>query len=177
MADLILGGARSGKSRIAEQLAQQYAHTHHLQLSYIATAAAGDGEMQERIALHQQQRGDSWQLIEEPLQLSVALQQHCTAQSCVLVDCLTLWLSNCLIESVDRYQQERDLLLKVLPVLPGKLIFVSNETGLGVVPMGQLTRQFVDEAGRLHQHLAAECDRVVFTVAGLPQILKGEPLA
>ena len=177
MKELILGGARSGKSSLAEELAQSSGK----QLVYLATAQAGDGEMSSRIALHQQRRNtdknNKWQLIEEPTQLAETLQSICTADSCILVDCLTLWLSNLLHAGSETFEHEKAALLELMPNLPGQVIFVSNETGLGVVPLGELTRQFVDEAGWLHQAMAAQCDRVVFVVAGLPQVLKGPALS
>lgn len=172
MKQLILGGARSGKSSLAEQLAEKSGK----RLAYVATAQAGDGEMSSRIALHQQRRENDWQLIEEPVMLAEALRAVSTPDSCVLVDCLTLWLSNLLHAGADAFEREKAALFDVLESLPGEVVFVSNETGLGVVPLGELTRQFVDEAGWLHQALAQRCDRVVFVVAGLPQVLKGPPL-
>jgi len=167
MIELILGGARSGKSRHAEQQAL----ASGLPVTCIATAEALDAEMAERIANHQRQRPADWQLVEEPRQLAAVLQQQAAAQRCLLVDCLTLWLSNLLDDPV-QWQQQRQALLQVLPQLPGRILLVSNETGLGVVPMGQLTREFVDQAGWLHQQLAQISQRVTFCVAGLPMILK-----
>ncbi len=170
MKELILGGMRSGKSRLAEQHAQQSG----LSVTYIATATAQDEEMRQRIAHHQANRPGHWQLVEEPLALAAALQHHAAADHCVLVDCLTLWLTNLLcLEDEARLRQETAALLDVLPRLPGQVILVSNETGMGVVPLGELTRRYCDEAGRLHQAVAARCDQVILTVAGLPLILKG----
>ena len=168
---LILGGARSGKSRHAEQLAMQSG----LAVSYIATAIAGDDEMRARIARHRDDRPASWRTIEEPQALARVLREQSAVDRCVLVDCLTLWLAHLLGEDEAIYVQEREALLQTLPELPGPIILVSNETGLGVVPLGELTRRFVDEAGRLHQQLAARCERVIFCVAGLPMNLKGNP--
>jgi len=167
MIELILGGARSGKSRHAEQQAL----ASGLPVTCIVTAEALDAEMAERIANHQRQRPAGWQLVEEPRQLAAVLQQQAAAQRCLLVDCLTLWLSN-LLDDPAQWQQQRQALLQVLPQLPGRILLVSNETGLGVVPMGQLTREFVDQAGWLHQQLAQISQRVTFCVAGLPMILK-----
>ena len=164
--ELILGGARSGKSALAEQRALATG----LKLVYVATATAGDQEMSRRIGHHQQRRGGQWQLVEEPLALADALGRHQGPQRCIVVDCLTLWLSNCLHH--DCWEQQRDSLLSLLPGLAGHIVLVSNETGLGVVPMGELSRRFVDEAGFLHQQLAALCGRVTLTVAGLPVTLK-----
>lgn len=170
MRTLILGGARSGKSALAERLAAQSGHD----VVYIATAQAGDGEMAARIAHHRAQRPAHWLSVEEPLALADALRAHAQPGRCVLVDCLTLWLSNLLgDEDAQRCAREHEALLNLLPTLKGQVVLVSNEVGLGVVPMGELTRRFVDEAGRLHQRLAAQCERVLFVAAGLPLPLKG----
>ena len=170
MRTLILGGARSGKSALAERLAVEAGH----EVVYIATAQADDEEMAARIAHHRAQRPSHWLSVEEPLALAAALEAHARPGRCVLVDCLTLWLSNLLgAPDAARLAQERDALLALLPSVKGQLLLVSNEVGLGVVPMGELTRRFVDEAGRLHQALAAQCERVVFVAAGLPMPLKG----
>ncbi len=170
MHTLILGGARSGKSALAERLARDSGQ----EVVYVATAQARDGEMSERIAHHRSRRPPVWGLVEEPLALADVLRAEARVDRCILVDCLTLWLSN-LLGDVDasRFERERDALLDTLPALPGELLMVSNEVGLGVVPMGELTRRFVDEAGRLHQALAARCGRVLFVAAGLPLALKG----
>ncbi len=173
MRNLILGGARSGKSRLAEQLAM----ASGLPVTYIATSQPLDGEMNERVLLHRQRRPDDWGLIEEPLALAAVLRAEAAEGRCLLVDCLTLWLTNLLmLEDDQRLAEERDALLACLEQLPGALILVSNETGLGVVPMGELTRRYVDLAGWLHQAVAERCQRVVLTVAGLPLILKGPAL-
>lgn len=173
MLQLILGGARSGKSRLAEKLASESG----LGVIYIATSQPLDGEMNQRVELHRQRRPDNWDLIEEPVELARVLKQNARPDSCLLVDCLTLWLTNLLmLEDPQRLAQEREALLDCLAELPGEIIFVSNETGLGVVPLGELTRRYVDEAGWLHQALADRCHRVVFTVAGLPMTLKGSAL-
>ncbi|MEZ5523680.1 MAG: bifunctional adenosylcobinamide kinase/adenosylcobinamide-phosphate guanylyltransferase [Pseudomonadales bacterium] len=169
MKALILGGARSGKSKLAEQAAL----SSGLKCIYIATAQAGDAEMIRRIEKHRERRGAEWQLMEEPVALASALERAAAEDTCILVDCLTLWLSNCLFsEDKAEWSRQREALLEILPQLPGHIILVSNETGLGVVPMGEVTRQFVDESGLLHQALAEICDRVTLTVAGLPHILK-----
>lgn len=173
MRNLILGGARSGKSRLAEQLAQ----ASDLPVTYIATSEPLDGEMNERVQLHRQRRPAEWGLIEEPLALAQVLRAEAAKGRCLLVDCLTLWLTNLLMLNDDaRLTQERDALLECLTTLPGTIILVSNETGLGVVPMGELTRRYVDLAGWLHQAVAERCERVVLTVAGLPLMLKGPSL-
>ncbi|PZP24166.1 bifunctional adenosylcobinamide kinase/adenosylcobinamide-phosphate guanylyltransferase [Pseudomonas kuykendallii] len=173
MPELILGGARSGKSRLAERLAAESG----LEVVYIATSQALDGEMSSRIRAHRERRPAHWGLVEEPLRLASVLREQAADGRCLLVDCLTLWLTNLLmLDDAQRLTAERDALLDALAELPGRIIFVSNETGLGVVPMGELSRRYVDEAGWLHQALAERCERVIFTVAGLPMILKGAPL-
>ncbi|MBI0423542.1 MULTISPECIES: bifunctional adenosylcobinamide kinase/adenosylcobinamide-phosphate guanylyltransferase [Acinetobacter] len=171
MLQLILGGARSGKSRLAEQTAINT----QLAVTYVATAQALDPEMQSRIEHHQNQRPAHWSLVEEPLYLANALQKIDRPNQIILVDCLTLWLTNLLLLDDQSVQQlECEQLLKVLPTLESEIILVSNETGLGVVPLGEISRRFVDEAGRLHQALGQIADKVVFCVAGFPMILKGE---
>ncbi|CAM3837930.1 Bifunctional adenosylcobalamin biosynthesis protein CobP [compost metagenome] len=173
MLNLILGGARSGKSRLAEQLAVQSG----LAVTYIATSEPLDGEMNARVQLHRERRPPEWALIEEPLELARVLRANASAERCLLVDCLTLWLTNLLmLDNPERLAAERTALLDCLAQLPGEIIVVSNETGLGVVPMGELTRRYVDEAGWLHQAIAERCQRVVLTVAGLPLTLKGPAL-
>lgn len=168
---LVLGGARSGKSRYAETLA----HASGLAVTVVATATALDEEMRARIARHRTERPAHWCTAEEPLHLAACLRAHAAADRCIVVDCLTLWLSN-LLRGGDMtlVARERNALLEALAGLPGRLILVGNETGLGIVPLGALTRHYVDEAGRLHQILAAHCDRVVMTIAGLPLTLKGD---
>ena len=179
--ELILGGQKSGKSRRAELLARQWVQQSPAHRAVmIATAQPWDDEMRLRIARHQQERAErvpGMTTVEEPLALAEAIARHSTPATLVVVDCLTLWLTNLLVlDDPQRLQHERDALLQVLGELPGRIILVSNETGLGVVPLGELTRRYVDEAGWLHQAVAAACDRVIFTVAGLPMILKGEAL-
>lgn len=170
MQQLILGGARSGKSKLAERLAAEACPD----VMYIATSQALDGEMSERVRLHRERRPAHWGLVEEPVALADVLQRYAAEGRCLLVDCLTLWLTNLLLLEDDaRLGAERDALLRCLQWLPGEIIFVSNETGLGVVPLGELTRRYVDEAGLLHQALAERCQRVILTVAGLPLTLKG----
>ncbi|WP_137818398.1 bifunctional adenosylcobinamide kinase/adenosylcobinamide-phosphate guanylyltransferase [Pseudomonas sp. 2FG] len=173
MIELILGGARSGKSRLAERLAAESG----LPVTYIATSQAHDGEMSARIRQHRERRPLEWGLIEEPLALARVLAENAAEDKCLLVDCLTLWLTNLLmLDEPARLAAEREALLAGIEQLPGRIILVSNETGLGVVPLGELTRRYVDEAGWLHQALAERCQRVIFSVAGLPMILKGVPL-
>lgn len=171
MKELILGGARSGKSHYAEVSAKE----SKLDVIYIATAQALDDEMQQRIQHHQQQRPAHWQLVEEPLNLVSALNQHASETSCILVDCLTLWLSNqlCSEQHKDKLEKNIEELVTTLAQLPGNIIFVSNEVSMGIVPMGEVNRQFIDHAGRLHQRLAAVCDKVTLMVAGIPSHIKG----
>ncbi|WHS58973.1 bifunctional adenosylcobinamide kinase/adenosylcobinamide-phosphate guanylyltransferase [Pseudomonas sp. G2-4] len=173
MLQLILGGARSGKSRLAEKLAVETGWP----VTYIATSQPLDGEMNARVAQHRARRPAEWALLEEPLALARVLRENAAPGHCLLVDCLTLWLTNLLmLDAPERLNTERDALLDCLAALPGEIIFVSNETGMGVVPLGELTRRYVDEAGWLHQALAERCQRVVLTVAGLPLTLKGTAL-
>lgn len=170
---LILGGVRSGKSQLAERLAVE----SDLPVTYIATATVQDEEMQARIAAHRSRRPDDWRVIEEPLQLADVLHKHAAPDHCVLVDCLTLWLTNLLLaEDGNALAREREALLSILQGLAGEVILVSNETNMGVIPMAELSRRYCAEAGRLHQDLAQCCDRVVLTVSGLPHTLKGERL-
>lgn len=169
MKQLILGGARSGKSRYAEQQAAK----SNKPVIYIATATAGDEEMQQRILMHQQQRPNHWQLIEEPIKLSDALKRNDNTQSCLLVDCLTLWLSNCMVLNDEVFlAKQQDDLVKTMAELKSDIILVSNEVGQGVVPTNKLARKFIDESGRLHQRLAQSCEQVIFLTAGIAQIIK-----
>ena len=169
---LIVGGARSGKSGYAQKLAQET----RLPVTVIATAQARDGEMLERIARHRAERPADWQTVEEPLQLAEALLREAGPRKCLVVDCLTLWLNNWLDElHIRRYPEARQRLLDVLPKLPGEIVLVANEVGLGVVPLGELSRRFVDEAGWLNQAIGQVADDVVFVAAGLPLKLKATP--
>lgn len=168
MKHLVLGGARSGKSRYAEELALASSKP----LIYIATAQGLDGEMQQRISHHQQQRDARWQTVEEPIELASCLRTHTRQENCILVDCLTLWLTNILLAGDDVLHRERSALLEALPALAGHIILVSNEVGMGIVAADPLSRRFVDEAGRLHQLLAQQCEHVTFVTAGLPMALK-----
>jgi len=172
MKELILGGARSGKSHYAETCAIESG----LDVIYVATAQALDDEMQQRIKRHQQQRPAHWQLIEEPINLVSTLKDNANNKTCILVDCLTLWLSNQLCNEENKIQLQENInnLVNILPELPGKIIFVSNEVSMGIIPMGEINRQFVDEAGRLHQRLATVCDKVTLMVAGIPSHIKGK---
>lgn len=168
--ELILGGARSGKSR----LAQARAAACGTEVVYVATATAGDGEMRERIEQHRRERPSHWRTVEEPLHLADAVAGAAAPGTIVLVDCLTLWLTNLLChEDPALFETERDALLARLPGIEGCVLLVGNETGAGVIPADPLSRRFVDEAGRLHQALAERCDTVLYCVAGLAQVLKG----
>jgi adenosylcobinamide kinase / adenosylcobinamide-phosphate guanylyltransferase len=164
---LVLGGARSGKSRYAEHLIVESG----LDPVYLATAQALDDEMAARIAQHRARRGASWRTVEEPLDLAGALRRECAPVRAVLVDCLTLWLSN-LMTANRPVCSEMARLLELLPTLPGRLVLVSNEVGLGVVPAAALARAFIDHVGWLHQRTAESADVVVFMAAGLPLNLK-----
>lgn len=168
MSHLILGGARSGKSQHAQHLAV----ASGLLVTMIATAQARDAEMVARIARHQAERPAGWQTVEQPLYLAAALQQAAATGHCVLVDCLTLWLMNLLEAGEAVFARERAALLSTLPTLPGEILFVSNEVGLGIIPLGELSRRFVDEAGWLNQAIASLSDNVTFIAAGLPLSLK-----
>lgn len=180
---LVLGGARSGKSAHAERLAAQTGGG----VVYIATAHAGDAEMAARIAHHREGRPAHWVTVEEPLLLADAIARHSAPSTVVLVDCVTLWLTNLLFSSGREYPEtgmidlppmfgaQRAALLDVLRQPAGDVVLVSNEVGLGIIPLGALSRSFVDEAGRLNQALAAVCDQVLFVAAGLPMALKGRP--
>jgi adenosylcobinamide kinase/adenosylcobinamide-phosphate guanylyltransferase len=164
---LILGGARSGKSREAERLVL----ASGLAPVYVATAEALDDEMAARIARHRARRGGKWRTIEEPLDLAGTLERECADGRAVLVDCLTLWLTNLMVG--DRpVEAEVERLLAVLPRLRCPLVLVSNEVGQGVVPAAAMARAFVDHAGRLHQRIAEQADGVVFMTAGLARRLK-----
>ena len=177
--ELILGGARSGKSREAERRAADSC----LAVTVIATAEALDDEMLARIRRHQADRPAAWRTVEAPVALADTLRRETAPGRCVIVDCLTLWLSNLLAEAhtlpagttaddLPLFRRERDALLAALPTLPGRVILVANEVGLGLVPETPLGRLFRDEAGRLNQAVAALCPRVVFVAAGLPLVLK-----
>ena len=164
---LVLGGARSGKSRHAERLVL----ASGLAPVYLATAEALDEEMAARIAAHRSRRDARWQIVEQPLELAPALITECAAGRAVLVDCLTLWLTNLMVHERP-VEAEIERLVEVLPALPGSLVLVSNEVGQGVVPLAAMARAFVDHAGVLHQRIAAQADAVVLMNAGLPQRLK-----
>lgn len=170
---LILGGARSGKSAHAEKLAQ----ASGLPVTYIATAQVYDAEFGQRIQHHKSRRPPEWALVEEPFLLAETLQRHASPERCLLVDCLTLWLAQWICDDCnppnDRsWASERQAFLDSLPGLPGNIILVSNEVGMGIVPLGEINRRFQDEQGRLNQAVAAACSQAVFMAAGLPLALK-----
>ncbi|SDV49694.1 bifunctional adenosylcobinamide kinase/adenosylcobinamide-phosphate guanylyltransferase [Chitinasiproducens palmae] len=189
---LVLGGARSGKSSHAEALAR----ASRLDVTVIVTGEARDDEMRERIARHRAERPAQWRVVEAPVRLAEALLAAADGERCVIVDCLTLWLSNTLfaappgvdggapdvtpaegVASCDDaiFRRERAALFDCLNRVRGPVIFVSNEVGLGIVPADPLSRRFRDEAGRLHRELAARCSVVTFVAAGLPLVLKAPP--
>jgi adenosylcobinamide kinase / adenosylcobinamide-phosphate guanylyltransferase len=165
---LILGGARSGKSAFAERLVEESG----LDAVYIATGQAYDDEMRERIGAHRERRGPIWTTVEEPLDLVGSLQAHAGKGRAVLVDCLTLWLTNLMMAERD-IAAETARLVAAIPELKGTVLFVSNEVGLGIVPDNKMARAFRDHAGRLHQAVAAHADEVYFIAAGLPLKMKG----
>lgn len=180
---LILGGARSGKSAFAEMLATR----SRKQVIYIATCLRGkDVEMQARIDHHQQQRPSHWLTLEEPLALGDIILANSTPDCVLIIDCLTLWLTNLLfsdntsfpdiglIPLSDIFHRERKHFLQALEQATGEVILVSNEVGLGVVPYGAISRCFADEAGRLNQAVAARCAKVLLVAAGLPLVLKDD---
>ncbi|WP_083841585.1 bifunctional adenosylcobinamide kinase/adenosylcobinamide-phosphate guanylyltransferase [Pseudovibrio sp. FO-BEG1] len=164
---LVTGGARSGKSVYAEKLVLSSGRRP----TYIATGQAFDGEMEERIAHHKMQRGDLWDTVEEPLELVRVLKEHAHAECAILVDCLTLWLSN-LMHAQRDWSVELEQLRAVLSDLPCPVVFVGNEVGMGIVPENAMARAFRDEAGRLNQRIAEFCHYVMFVAAGQPLQLK-----
>jgi adenosylcobinamide kinase/adenosylcobinamide-phosphate guanylyltransferase len=183
--ELILGGQKSGKSRRAELLARQWlAQSPQYQAVLIATAQPWDDEMHERIARHQQDRATrvpGMATVEEPLQLAQAITQHSRGNTLVVVDCLTLWLTNLLMpaevlkEKVPVAQEgcgQTAMLLGAIQAAQGPVVLVGNEIGLGVIPLGRETRAFVDALGRLNQDVAGACQRVTLMAAGLPLTLK-----
>ncbi|KKO64127.1 Bifunctional adenosylcobalamin biosynthesis protein CobP [Janthinobacterium sp. KBS0711] len=181
---LVFGGARSGKSAYAEMLARESGK----EVIYIATAQAGDEEMATRVRHHRAQRPAGWVTIEEALRLGDAILREAAPGRLLLVDCLTLWLTNLMFSSGETYpdvgdialpelfHSERTHLLYALAEIGETdcdLVLVSNEVGMGIVPYGAISRSFTDEAGRLNQAVAAVCDKAVFVAAGLPLYLKG----
>jgi adenosylcobinamide kinase/adenosylcobinamide-phosphate guanylyltransferase len=167
---LVLGGARSGKSRIALQVAESASPER----TYIATAQAFDDEMRERIAQHRMERDASWRTIDAQLELCDALRDVTAPGKAVLVDCLTLWLSNIVLADRDP-EPETERLVQSIREARGPLVLVSNEVGHGIVPSTPLGRRFRDAQGRLNQRVAEACDAVVFVAAGCPILLKPAP--
>lgn len=166
----LLGGARSGKSSLAEKIAIDST----LKVTYIATAAALDNEISDRIKKHQKDRPSYWDTIEEEVCLAKVLNQLDDVKNCIIVDCLTLWMLNLLtLDNEVEKELEINLFLTSLSTSKALIILVSNEVGNGVIPMGELSRQFVDESGFLHQKVAKAANRVEFIMAGLPITLKG----
>jgi adenosylcobinamide kinase / adenosylcobinamide-phosphate guanylyltransferase len=165
---LVLGGARSGKSVFAERLARETGKERH----YIATGRAYDDEMRERIARHRDDRGSGWTTHEVPLDLGSTLRSLDALGRVVLVDCLTLWVTNLMMEGADIASATADLVEQVA-ASKAAVILVSNEVGLGIVPENRMAREFRDHAGRLHQEIAAAADVVFFVAAGLPLRMKG----
>ncbi len=163
---LVLGGARSGKSTYAESLVEAQGRG-----LYIATAEVFDDEMEARVSLHKERRGELWTTLEEPLDLPGAIERNAGPDHMLLVDCLTLWLSNLMATEKD-VDTETEFLAETLLQAKGPVVLVSNEVGLGIVPDNKLAREFRDHAGRLNQRIAAVADKVVFIAAGLPMIMK-----
>jgi adenosylcobinamide kinase/adenosylcobinamide-phosphate guanylyltransferase len=164
----VLGGARSGKSSFAEGLIE----ASGMDAIYLATGRAWDDEMSERIGQHKMRRGPLWVTIEEPLDLAGTLQNQCADNKAILVDCLTLWLTN-LMMAERNIDDEIARLTVALPLLKGAVMFVSNEVGLGIVPENRMAREFRDHAGRIHQAVASAAATVYFVAAGLPLKMKG----
>jgi adenosylcobinamide kinase / adenosylcobinamide-phosphate guanylyltransferase len=164
---LVLGGARSGKSAYAQGLAESYGSER----LYLATAAAGDEEMAARIARHQADRGQGWKTLEEPLDIAAALLTHAQPSRVVVVDCLTLWLSNLMLAGRDPGPPVAAL-ADAIGELAGPVVLVSNEVGMGLVPDNKLGRDFRDWQGRVNREIGAACDAVIFIAAGLPLQLK-----
>lgn len=171
---LILGGARSGKSAYADKLALE----SRFAVSYIATAQIYDSEFKARVQHHKDRRPADWALVEEPHYLARTLSRLAAPNQCLIVDCLTLWLAQWICPDCNPPQDsswlaEREALLSVLPTITGTIILVSNEVGMGIVPLGAINRQFQDEQGRLNQAVATAANQVTFVAAGLPLKLKG----
>ncbi len=170
---LVLGGARSGKSALAETWVLAEAKRRGVRPLYLATGRAWDAEMERRVALHRERRADAWDTVEEPMAVA-ALLPTLPPDRPVLLDCLTLWLTNHLLEEHD-LAAETAVLCAALYAAPGPVVCVSNEVGLGIVPDNPLSRAFRDAQGTLNQRIAAAAQRVVFVAAGLPLALKSEP--
>lgn len=165
---LILGGARSGKSLFAEKRVEESG----LAPLYVATGRTLDPEMETRVHTHRARRGGEWTTVEEPVELTATLVRHAAKDRAILVDCLTLWITNLMLEKRD-VRAETEALIGSLTGLPGTVVFVSNEVGLGIVPDNAMAREFRDHAGYLHQKIAEQADSAFFIAAGLPLKLKG----
>ena len=165
---LVLGGARSGKSRFAESLAPE----RGVRCVYVATAEPVDDEMARRIAVHRARRGPAWRTVEAPIELARAIERESAPRTWLLVDCLTLWLGNLMHGGLD-VDAAREALLESLAAAPGPVVLVANEVGLGIVPDNAMARAFRDHAGRLNQAVARVAGTVCFVAAGLPVTLKG----
>ncbi len=178
---LILGGVKSGKSRYAENLAHEHERCADAKVTFIATATAHDQEMEHRIARHKAERYQHWLLREEPLELAEALSRsdepcrHAGCGGCIVIDCLTLWVTNLLMQSDSGLlRQEITDFQSAVQRCASRLIIVSNETNMGVTPLGELSRQYCDEIGLLHQRLGKDVDDVTLMVAGIPLVVKGK---
>ena len=169
---LVLGGARSGKTGFAERLAMRAGETP----LYLATAQALDSEMTDRVRLHQQQRHKRFSTLEEPIALTTALRAAAKKHDVILVDCLTLWITNLLVAGADVANAVDELAAALPQIDSARVILVSNEVGLGIVPDNAMARMFRDLAGSAHQRLADICEEVHFVIAGLPMTLKGPRL-
>ena len=172
---LVIGGARSGKSRFALQLAEEKASGDPF---FLATCIPCDEEMRERVLRHQRERGPHWKTLETPFRIADALSDLDRRAGVILVDCLTLWVSNLLFETPDEAEVERNVkeLAHAIRQASCPVIFVSNEVGAGIVPENPMARRFRDVAGRVNQQVAAVCTRVFWMVAGLPVPVKGPNL-
>ena len=173
MKHLVLGGVRSGKSAFA----QEQVALSGKPVSYVATSQVWDDDMAERVRLHKANRPSDWQIIEEPLALAKVLDSLNSPEQAVIVECLTLWMTNLLcLEDEARLEEEKRALVSAVEAFEGDLVLVSSEVGLGIMPMNALARRFGDEAGVMNQMLAKLTDRVTFVAAGLPLPLKSTSL-
>lgn len=186
MHTLILGGAKSGKSsyalEVGKTLMDKVVSRHNAggmagSGLFVATAQAHDQEMEERIRRHREERGSQWHTVEEPLEISGIITAMGRRYSVIIIDCLTLWLTNLLYCSPGAMEQHISELCSTLNMVDTPVVMVSNEVGMGIVPASAETRLFRDHAGRMNQDVASVCGRVVFTVAGIPMYLKGEDIA
>jgi adenosylcobinamide kinase/adenosylcobinamide-phosphate guanylyltransferase len=171
---LILGGCRSGKSRFA----RNYAESREENKVFIATLIPQDEEMKERVKRHRLERGKEWNSVEAHVDLAEAVEEHSRQNTVLLVDCLTLWISNLFMEGydMDRILQQAALLCKSIQASPGPVVLVSNEVGSGIVPDTRLGRDFRDAAGLVNQKVASAADTVIIVAAGIPCAIKGGPV-